>query len=482
MNAEAVSPDDPEGDHAGKLARYLTELRFADLPPGIVEEAKRVLLDVLASVMLGARSDIVPAYRRRAMALGVADEATLLSAPAGRVSAVAACMFNAAVSHQIELAPAVSRAVTHFDGVVPAALAVAERQHASGEELLRAVALGCEALIRFGRTMASDPARPESEDYPVAFRKGWWTPALLAPFGASAAALLLQGGSDEQLINAWGLAVNMAPAATVHTVIEGATGRGFLMGVATANGIIAADLAADGITGPKMLSRGWMSVLVDAHMPRRLSDGLGERFEFSHVLYKHHAAVGPLFAAIEASLALHAQGPIDIDEVEEIVVRGFQRTTMFHRGEPPETAEAARSHLSYCVATALLTGDRASFMESAFSPQALREPGSLRLARLVHAELDPIYDAEYPHRSAKAHVSVRFNNGNVREIEADRSAISRYHAPTRGELSEKFLAVSAHTLGGAIAAECAAMIWNLEGVRDVRELGQLLAKGLGGTP
>lgn len=454
-------------DAAADLAARLAAIEYSGIPPDQVEEAKRVLVDVVGDALMGSRSPLAALYERVTVAGSSMPEATVYGGGTRRAAAAAAAAYNASLSHQVELAPIVSRAVAHLDAVVPAAVAIAEREGASGTELLRGIVLGAEALVRFGRALATDPAREGEGDNSGAFRKGWWVPALIAPFGAATAAVVIQGGGERELRAAWGMAANLAPAASMRVVLEGVPGRGFLMGSAVRAGIDSADLAMAGSGGLEDLDD-WMSLVVDAHDTRCLNDIANREWEFSGVVYKHFPTVGPIFPALEAALLLTAQRRFIAAEIEEVVVHAFGRTLVFAGDAYPETAEAARSHLGYCLATALLTGDRRAFFDGAFEPEGLGDPDRRLLAGRVTGRLDQTFDREYPARSAKARVEVRLRGGERLEAEADRAQLAPYHHPSWDDISAKFMVTSNRSLDPADAGRFISDVRGFEGLREAR--------------
>lgn len=456
---------------------FVGSTRFDDLPDDIVEQAKKLTLDYLAAGILGARSDMASVYRDL-LGFGRPDGAsTVLASDPGHAPAPLAAALNAAYGHQVELAEGVSRAVVHSsNAVVPAALAVAEEIGASGKEYLRAVALGCEALIRWGYCLNSDPTRPPDGDHPVAYRNGWWTPAALAPLGAATATTLLLGGDAAEHSRSWGLAANLCSTATREMVHGGGSGKGMVLGVGCMNGVLAGQLAHAGCTGSSNVLSDWLPLFGDVYDTARLSDGLGTTYEVGFVLYKYFATTGPIFAAIEAVLALlNRDGPIPVDGITGIRIEGYRRTKEFHRLTPPANPEAARSDTGYCVARAFVSGDPSDFVETAFTEAAITDPTTLRLAGMVTVDIDPHYDSLYPKKAAFARLTVTLADGSNRTIEVDRDAITRYHYPKRSETEAKFRAAANPSLGAERAAAVAAAVWELDTATTLATLTGALA-------
>jgi 2-methylcitrate dehydratase PrpD len=466
------------------LAEFLAGVGDASLPDDVRLTAKRATMDVLSACLLGSRTPEAPIYGR-ALGPAAGDEAAILAPDAERTSAYAASVVNTANSHQVEFSPGVARAVVHLNGVVPAALAAAERAHASGEEFLRAVVAGAESMIRFGRMVNDDPDRvPDPPDYPVAFRRGWWVPALIGPFGAAAATASVLGLDGDRFHHALGLASNLAPTATKRFVSEGRSGKGMLMGAAAGSGVMSADLAAAGIQGPEDIVGAWVPLIVGASNPKRLTNGLGSDWELQRFTFKAFPLVGTLFAPLEAAFNLLEQAPsLDVDAIESVHVGGYQRTLGFYSPDLPATSEGARSNLSFCVAAALVSGDRRFFYEEAFEPHSLGDPAIRSLAQTVSASILKEFDDLYPDQAAKARITVTLRDGTT--LQADGAAITtdRYRHPSQEQLTSKlrdvWQLIDAPNAGRA--DELAELVWNVEALTDIRELTGSLEASLAAT-
>ena len=134
-----------------QLADFITELSFDHLPGDTVGMAKLCFLDWLGSAIAGAPAKPTEAMLAVARDLGGNEEATLV--PNGKkTSAFLAALVNGAASHVVEMDDLHKMSILHPAApVIPAALAMAEREGASGQELLTAIAVGYEVAIQIGR-------------------------------------------------------------------------------------------------------------------------------------------------------------------------------------------------------------------------------------------------------------------------------------------------------------------------------------------
>jgi 2-methylcitrate dehydratase PrpD len=343
--------------------------------------------------------------------------------------------------------------------------------------MIRSIVLGSEVAIRFGRAINTDPAYDYETmgDNPLAFRRGWWTPALLTAVGAAAASGVLLRLPAAAMNAALGLGLASAPTVPTDLVVEGASGRGLPMAVATRAGMTAADLAERGVAGLEDAGRSWARLIGPTYDVSQLTAGLPVEHEFHYLLYKPFAAVGPVFAPIEAALAISEDEDVAPSDIEAVAVHCYGRTKTFYRGEPPSSAEAARADLAYCVAHALVRHDRGAFLEDAFLPQAYEDVTIREIASKVIPTFTAAYEAEYPLHSAKCRVVVTLRDGTMREAERDREVLPEYHNPSRSESEGKFLRAATGCISAERAARFVAMVWNVEEIDDVRKLFLTLA-------
>src|SRR5688572_2350701 len=142
-----------------RLARYMLEARDLSLPPHVEREAKHRILDTLAAMVSGAR--LLPGEMaiRYVRAQGGVAEASVLTTDI-RTSAVNAALANGMFGHADETDDFEPITKAHPGcAVVPAALAMGEREGRSGLEVMRAVALGYDLCCRFLMALGPDHVR-----------------------------------------------------------------------------------------------------------------------------------------------------------------------------------------------------------------------------------------------------------------------------------------------------------------------------------
>jgi len=200
MTASAPQDADAPGREATQaLAAFAAGLRLDDVPPRVVAFAKLALLDALACALAGHRGEETPQMAALAGALGQSREASVIGGD--RLSMAGATLLNGFLVTAVTMCDTHRATLTHIlPEVLPASLAIAERDGAHGRDLLAAIIAGCEVATRIGIGL----------DYPVFRRKGWHGPGVLGPFGAAAAVGRLRGFDAETMARAFGLAGSQA--------------------------------------------------------------------------------------------------------------------------------------------------------------------------------------------------------------------------------------------------------------------------------
>src|SRR5262245_42697125 len=357
------------------LAELLATVRYDDLPADVIEHARRAVTDWLGSAMAGSIEKPARLAQTVAAGFGASGEATMFGA--GRASAAAAAFANGVASHILELDDIHKGSTVHAAApIIPAALAVAEREHADGRAFLAAVTIGYEAAFRIGE--AVNPSH-----YYFFHPTG-----TVATFGAAAAAGSLMNLDPEQMVDALGSAGTQA-AALWEFNADGAMSKHLHPGKAAMNGVLAADLARIGFTGAARIlegERGFLRAMTGGpgrstphYDASRITDGLGPQWKIGENGYKLHSCCAHTHTAIDSALDVRARRRWSsndvLREVSGITVETYGPGYEIVKEMNPRTPYQAKFSLAYCVATALLEGmlGLEQFGEERFGPDGVRE-------------------------------------------------------------------------------------------------------------
>lgn len=457
------SPTDLSHDFAAVIAHT----RYADLPAGAIQAAKKSVLDTMGVIL--AASGMEPRVR------GIVDlvhesggvpESSVLGF-GGLVPAAQAAFANGAMAHCLDFDDRTPWGAHAGSSTLPAAFALAERKGGvSGRQMITAIAIAQDLFIRLRCN--------------VDWKQDWNLSPMLGVFSAAAAASHVLGLTREQAAHALGIA-SMHAAGTMETIITaGSDLRGMYAGFAAQGAVTAALLAEKGITGINTLfegKAGIFNVYFGGKYDRaKMLENLGRDFMGANMLYKPWPAVGISHTYIHATIELmkvHDIAPSDITEIR-VWVGAFQQRMCYPLAErrAPDTPLNAKFSLPFCVAIA---ASRRAMGISDFTPCALRNPEVLALAQKVVPVEDESYD--WKTKSPVGRVAVVTRDGRTVERMGDNIPGSPEAPISWNGIADKFracAAVSATPLAADKIGKAVEMARGLESLDDVTALLRLL--------
>jgi 2-methylcitrate dehydratase PrpD len=432
-----------------RLAEFLAAARYPDLPPSVVEDGRRSILDWLGSALAGSLEPPARMAQRFVASLGASDEATVFSGK--RSSAAGAALANGVASHILELDDIHKTSTVHAGSpVISAALAVAERERVDGSAFLLAVTLGYEAALRIGEAV-----NPSHYRY-------WHPTGTAATFGAAVAAGCLIGLPAAQMLDALGNAGTQA-AGLWEFNADGAMSKHLHPGKAAFNGILSADLARSGFTGATRIlegERGFFRATSSGYDETRVTDGLGERWKIAENCYKLHSCCGHTHTAIDVALEL--RGRLS-GSPRRILIETYGPGYEIVKEPAPRTPYQAKFSIGYCVAVALLDG-RVGLDQ--FDPERLLDTaiaGLLERTQVVAAEdLTAKYPAAWP-----ARVTLTLSNGDTITGASYYPRGNPENPVSTAQLEDKFRALFTPRFGAATADRAIEAVQSLETCEDV---------------
>jgi len=311
------------------------------------------------------------------------------------------------------------------DVVIPAALAMCEREGASGAALLDAIVRGYEAAIRIGAAAGTD------------HYAHWYNTATCGVFGAAASAASVFNLTTSQFVDALGQA-GMQASGLWQCRLEPTHSKQLATARAAQSGIIAADLAATGFPGPKQILEGPKGLFAATCPDRDAEDVLAgphATWCIHDVSFKPWPACRHAHPVIEAGLALRARRAITLPR--EIEISTYSEAVSFCDDADPTTPHAARFSLQHCVALTFLKG--APRLQD-FTPAAIAEPSVAALRSRVKVGVAPRMTAAFPNRYGAA-VSVVYDDG-----ENDRAIVEAVKGDPENPMSDEELLDKSLTL------------------------------------
>ena len=391
-----------------ELARWIARLRYADLPARTRETVRLALLDTLGCGVYGHATPWARILLQWAKAGAPArGEATVWGEIAPSLRAADAALVNGIATHAFELDDYHNAKLHAGAVVIPAAIALAEKLDADGERLVTAIAAGYEVMIRSSLALNQSAAR----------LRGWHLTGVCGPFGAAAASAVLLGLNDEQ--TAWALGLGGTQGSGLWAFnADGTMSKRFHAGRAAYSGVLAAELAALGFTGPTRIFEfhdgGVLKAFSDASDPAPLTAELGRIYRLDDNHIKPYSCCGSTHSYVDAAFELRHRFGAPWNATRRVRV-GLAKVVDIQCGFDyfPGSALNAQMSVRYVVAAALLEGQ---VLPAQFSDAKLADPAIAELAQRLELEHDPALDKLYPERFA-AWVAARDDNGMWQRVD-----------------------------------------------------------------
>lgn len=453
------SPGAGQG-YTAALTAYAARFTYADLAPAALEEAKTIVLDTLGALLLGSSPQYGASWLTGDLArrTGGAAESTVVGRDF-KAPCESAALANGTAGYAADIEGA-SVARQHAPAVlVPAALAVGERERAGGKAFLAALALGYEICSRAGEACRTE------HSYPHSFHPS----ATFGYFGAAAAAGHLLQLTQAQFANALGIAGTNASG--LMTWVDDPTehSRPLGIGMAARGGVTAALLAQMGVGGPPAIFDGGKYSIYDAYAGEmhleRLTERLGESLWITDTGgYKRHPCCGDTHTGLDALLQIMEEHRITAGDIASIVHRVKADRAPVIDNNP------LKSHCAqYVMAVAAVRGkiEPGDILEDRRADPRIRDLSAR--TRLVG---DPAMDA-WP-AQAPAVVEVTTRDGRTLTARVDWAKGRRENPMTKADLEGKFMALAMTRMPRAAAVRLMDAVYSLDRLADVNELGALL--------
>ena len=450
-----------------QLSTFVAGLDSARLAPELVRRARLLVLDFAGNAVRARHeAESTPPLLAAANALGLGQGSARVFADANGYAPAGAALINGSLAHSLDFDDTHAAAVVHPGAtVIPAALAAAEMEGASGAETLAAIVAGYEVALRIALAL---PAGAHYE-------RGFHPTATCGAFGAAAAAGRVFRLDRHRIASALGIALSQA-SGSLQFLANGAWTKRFQVGWASMAGLVAATLACEGYKGASEAlegRHGFFRAYAPAPDPERVLRGLGQEWELMATAVKPYPSCRWGHAAIDAALALRAEHGLEADRIEEARL-GLSRAGMLLIGEPAQKKADPRNIVDaqfsgpFVVAAALTTGEMAW--------DSYRLLGDARLRALmarIHCEADPEIEAEFPaHMAGKLTVRA---GGRVLERKVVDPKGEPSNFLTEAELRAKFAGLANSVIGDVRAANLAETVLRLD---RLEKAGAILAASL----
>ncbi|MBI2887278.1 MAG: MmgE/PrpD family protein [Chloroflexi bacterium] len=429
------------------LSGYACRLTYEEIPRGVVHQVKRTLADTLGCAMGGFDSEPWRIAWRLASRVSDAAPARILGTRESTAPDLASFVNTVLVRYLDCNDTYAARGTGHPSDMIPAVLALADSLRADGRAVIEAITVAYEVFCRL------------VDHVPL----HGWDQGIYAAIGAACGAGRILGLDQVSMGNAISLAITPSLPLGVTRVGELSMWKGCATAAATRGAVFAAQLAAEGMTGPGHPFEGrdglWQHMGV-APPNWGLTKGRDALFRITGTTFKAFPAVVHSQGPIGLVLGLRQQVPVD--EIDAVRVETYGEAIRRTAAEPekwaPKTRETADHSIPYLVAAAFLDG---AVSPATFTTPRLQDPALRALMSKLTVVEDPDFTRRYPAESC-TRIEVITTAG--RRLLADTNhPKGHYRNPlTDAEVEGKFRELAEGALPSSRCDEALAQIWALD--------------------
>ncbi len=463
---------------ANRLADYACQLRFEDLPPAVVHEVKRRVIDSIATAVGAMPAEAYAIARRCALRVSGNPGARLLGG--GRSSVEWATFVNGLLIRYLDFNDTyLSLEPAHPSDNLAAVLSVGDAVGSSGKDLITAAVLAYELQCRF---CDASSLRKQGIDH-----------VTYGAISSAVAACKLLGLDSTKTTHAIGLAGVCNVALRQTRAGELSMWKGCAFANAARNGVFAALLAAEELTGPAPIFEGELGffklVSRESWEPAPMGSASNPKFMITQTYVKFWPAEYHSQSAIDAAFQLRplldapsvrgqagnaAWARALVQAITRLDIHTFNAAVDIIGKDPekwrPKTRETADHSLPYCTAVALLDGE---VTDAQFAPDRFTDPLLLELVSKIQVHRDAELNTRYP-RGIPNRLTVTLADGRqlVKEVEFPRG--HAFNPMSDAEVEQKFRGLVEPRYGKARADQVLALCWKLETLKSPGELIQLV--------
>ena len=445
---------------ARRMAEFALKLQYEDLPTEVIDEVKRYLYDSVGCALGGRDTHDVKAMMDIYTDMGGKPEATLFGSgqklPAANATLLNSLMIRALDFNDIYW----KEDPSHPSDLIPAALAMAERQNSSAKELIVAIVLAYEFEQRL--CLFAKPGVRERK----------WHHATLTQFVSPLVAGRLLGLDAGQMENAIGISGG-------HNFTPGAAAAGQLSmmkntvdPMAVQSGVIAALMAEKDFTGTRAIfegKEGLMDILGADWDEEALLGGLGESFKILECSMKAFPTEALTHSHITCALKIVREHDVMPDDIKEIKVTTIARAVdiLFDPEKyNPKSRETADHSLPYTIAAAVV--DR-KITTDQFTDERIADPKIRLVLPKIVGEASDEFERMFPAKQPSK-VVITLNDGSAFTAEVDYPKGDPREPMSQNDLDDKFAGLTNLILDEQGRKKIKDTIWNLESLNNVSEL------------
>jgi 2-methylcitrate dehydratase PrpD len=448
-----------------RIAGFIIDTSYKDIPHDAVAMAKRCLLDCFGVGLFASRQPtgkiIIDFVREQ----GGQPQSGVIGA-GFKTSVSQAALANGTLGHALDYDDYGVTWVGHPTVVLlPAVFALAEGNNICGEKVIEAYIIGWEV----GAKIAACAAERLME-------VGWHPTAVVGSLAAAAASAKLLGLDRQQTRTAMGIAASQTGGLRINF---GTDTKPFHAGKAASNGVTAAILAGKGFTANDAIledpALGFCSVFArEGYDVNKIVEDLGSPYDINiGACIKPYPACGLTHRCLDAISYLVKEHRIAPEEVEEVKCHTPAQAEDILIYPRPQSGLHGKFSMHYCMATILLEGKAGlrEFTDEKVLSSAAQE--MIKKVSFIHPEGPP--GATDILRLANT-VSIKLKDGREVSNEVKYPKGDPQNPMSWEETAEKFRDCTKEILSSAEAEDVIQMLGKLESLTDVADLMELVSQ------
>jgi 2-methylcitrate dehydratase len=441
------------------MADYALEVQYEDIPPEVVHEVKRFLLDSMGCALAAINNEDMQAMYRFTEKLGGKPEATVIGTGL-RTNAANTALMNCLLIRALDYNDIYwEQDPSHPSDIIGTALAAAEANGKNGRDAIIAILIAYELEMRWCH--AADPG----------IREVGWHHATLTQFVSPLVAGRMYDLDVDQMVAAVG--ISGSSHFTLGGVVAGhlTNMKNTADPLAAQAGVYAAMIAKEGYSGPVQViegKEGLFEVLNNVHWrPEWLIKDLGKEFMILKCAYKAFPTEALTHQPISAVLKVCQEKNIAAEDTLEILVETTTRGADI-LSDPskykPTTKETADHSLPYVIAAAVADGN---VLPASFSDEKLQDPRIWDLLGKIKVVADPEIDSLFP-GVKRARVTITTKDGLSYSAQVDHAKGSPQNPMGDDEIISKFKSNSEGVFSPQRQDEIITATWDFENTDDIQ--------------
>ena len=452
-----------------QLAEKVVALRYSDLPELARKHARILILDMLGNMIGSKRVESSRIAAKLALEMGGPRESTVIGYRK-KVSAPVAAFANAIQSYAFDFADDQNSSNCHPSvATIPGSLALGQKLHSTGQEIITAVALGNEVVCRLGTAFLGKT-----------YYQGFHPSSTCGVFGTAVSAAKLLKLDEAKTVSSLGIAGSQS-GGLMEWNADGSIVKRLQAGHPSMCGLMSGLLAEKGFHGPRTIIEGDSGFLNAYSFKRQydkkvITQDFGRSWLFAESSIKAYPCCRYSGGHIDACIEIADKHRPDPKQIKKIKIRSSDYTLRLltlplERKLHPTTTVDAQFSMPYQAVAALIDG---KVNVDTFTEKYFTRPSALALIPRVEWTVDKEFERRYPEQYSCS-VTVIMNDGKEFTSTIDNPKGDFRNPMTQKDIIEKFSRlVRRVTRDEGKIKNLVNFVMKLETAKDINDLFSLL--------